>query len=86
MDDMPTGLIRRGAAYSLRRRIPLDLISAFDGRREIVRALGTKDREEAKRLHAKAWVAGLAKGLLAPPVASEDRGTGLQKEALWVLE
>lgn len=54
---MPTGLIRRGAAYSLRRRIPNDLIHAFGGRREIVRALGTNDREEAKRRHAVAMVA-----------------------------
>lgn len=54
---MPTGLIRRNASYSLRRRIPLDLIATYNGRKEIVRALGTKDREEAKRLHAEAWVA-----------------------------
>ncbi len=53
---MPTGLIRRGAAYSLRRRVPKELIGAY-GRAEIVRALGTKDRAEAKRLHALAWVA-----------------------------
>ncbi len=54
---MPTGLIRRGGAYSLRRRVPKDLLPAYEGRKEIVRALGTKDREEAKRLHALAWVA-----------------------------
>lgn len=54
---MPTGLIRRGASYSLRRRIPLELLPAYGGKIEIVRALGTKDREEAKRLHALAWVA-----------------------------
>ena len=52
---MPTGLIRRNAAYSLRRRVPKDLLAAY-GKLEIVRALGTKDREEAKRLHAVAWV------------------------------
>ena len=45
---MPTGLIRRGAAYSLRRRIPLDLIDAYGGRKEIVLALGTNDFAEAK--------------------------------------
>ncbi len=48
MTDMPTGLIRRGGAYSLRRRIPLDLIDAYGGRKEIVRALGTNDFAEAK--------------------------------------
>lgn len=54
---MPTGLIRRGGAYSLRRRIPKDLVAAFGGRQEIVKALGTNDREEAKRRHALATVA-----------------------------
>ncbi len=54
---MPTGLIRRGGAYSLRRRIPNDLLSTYGGRKEVVKALGTNDREEAKRLHALAWVA-----------------------------
>ncbi len=54
---MPTGLIRRGGAYSLRRRIPNDLLPAYGGRKEVVKALGTNDREEAKRLHALAWVA-----------------------------
>lgn len=54
---MPAGLMRRGASYSLRRRVPKDLIDAYGGRQEIVRALGTTSREEAKRLHALAWVA-----------------------------
>ncbi|RYG89114.1 MAG: hypothetical protein EON58_19495, partial [Alphaproteobacteria bacterium] len=57
MTDMPTGLIRRGGAYSLRRRIPHDLLEAYGGRKEVVKALGTSDRQEAKRLHAIAWVA-----------------------------
>ena len=56
MTDMPTGLTRRGAAYSLRRRVPLDLIAAYEGRKEIVRALGTNDFAEAKRIHARLWV------------------------------
>lgn len=43
MDDMPKGMMRRGGAYSLRRRIPVDLIGAYGGRKEIVRALGTND-------------------------------------------
>lgn len=54
---MPTGLIRRGGAYSLRRRIPKDLLLAYGGKIEVMKALGTNDREEAKRLHALAWVA-----------------------------
>lgn len=54
---MPTGLIRRGASYSLRRRVPKELLAAYHPQKEITRALGTKDREEAKRLHALAWVA-----------------------------
>lgn len=54
---MPKGMMRRGGAYSLRRRIPVDLIDAYGGRKEIVRALGTNDYGEAKRLHARMWVA-----------------------------
>jgi integrase len=52
---METGLIRRGGRYSIRRVIPLDLQPHY-GRREIVRALGTADPKEAKRLHALARV------------------------------
>jgi len=52
---MPTGLIRRGGRYSIRRVIPLDLQAEY-GRREIVRALGTADPREARRLHAVEWV------------------------------
>ena len=47
--DMPTGLIRRGGRYSIRRRIPLDLVDQYGGRAEIVRALGTSDFQVAKR-------------------------------------
>jgi integrase len=43
---MCTHLIRRGGRYSIRRRVPSDLISIV-GRREVVRALGTSDRAEA---------------------------------------
>lgn len=75
---MPTGLIRRGGSYSLRRRIPKDLIAAFDGRREIVRALGTKDREEAKRFHAKAWVALDEEFAATRLRQSDDLGAHLQ--------
>lgn len=46
---MTTHLTRRGARYSIRRRIPSDLV-AFYGRREIQRSLGTSDRREAERL------------------------------------
>jgi len=44
-----TYLIRRGGAYSARLRVPLDLIEAV-GRKELVKALGTNDPAEAKRL------------------------------------
>ncbi len=54
---MPRGMLRRGAAYSLRRRVPVDLIGKYGGRKEIVQALGTNDFAEAKRLHARLWVA-----------------------------
>lgn len=53
---MPTGLIRRGGRYSVRRRIPTDLVDWFN-RREIVRALGTADPKEARRLLPLSWSA-----------------------------
>lgn len=42
-------LFRRGAAYYARIRVPLDLAGII-GKTELVRALGTKDEAEAKRL------------------------------------
>lgn len=42
-------IFRRGASYSARLKVPVDLIEIL-GKRELVKALGTKDREEAKRL------------------------------------
>ncbi|SEN86750.1 Site-specific recombinase XerD [Gemmobacter aquatilis] len=41
-------LFRRGAAYSARIRVPLDLVEVI-GRKELVKALGTSDLAEAKR-------------------------------------
>lgn len=45
-------LVRRGAAYSARIRVPLDLVEIM-GKRELVKALGTNDEAEAKR---RLWV------------------------------
>lgn len=42
-------LLRRGASYYARVRVPLDLVDTV-GRKELVKALGTKDEQEAKRL------------------------------------
>ncbi|WP_366853123.1 DUF6538 domain-containing protein [Phenylobacterium sp.] len=56
-NDMPTGLIRRaGGMYSTRRRIPLALVPHYKGKAEEVRALGTNNPTEARRLHALMWV------------------------------
>ena len=52
---MPSGLIRRNGRYSLRRRVPLDLVEAL-GRQEITKALGTGDRTEAKKRHSVEWL------------------------------
>jgi integrase len=41
-------LLRRGASYYARVRVPLDLIDLV-GKKELVKALGTKDENEAKR-------------------------------------
>lgn len=55
--DMPTGLIRRaGGMYSTRRRIPSALAPFYKGKAEEVRALGTNNPTEARRLHALMWV------------------------------
>jgi hypothetical protein len=48
-DSMTNHLVRRGGRYSIRRKIPADLKTAY-GRVEIVRALGTSDPTEARRL------------------------------------
>lgn len=54
---MPTGLIRRGARYSIRRRIPLDLVQHFGGKSERIEAHGTSDPKEARRLLPLRWAA-----------------------------
>lgn len=54
-NDMPSGLLRRDGRYSIRRRIPVDLIDAYGGRQMIVRALGTSDPQEARELRDAAW-------------------------------
>ncbi|MBS3652468.1 site-specific integrase [Pseudaminobacter sp. 19-2017] len=43
-----TGLMRRGSTYSLRRRVPTDLVEAL-GRREVWIALGTSNYKEAAK-------------------------------------
>lgn len=47
---MCTYLAKRGSIYYFRRVIPVELRSAFGGKREFMETLGTKDRAEAKRL------------------------------------
>lgn len=42
-------LLRRGATYYARAKVPADLVDIV-GKRELVKALGTKDENEAKRL------------------------------------
>ncbi len=46
---LATNLVRRGATYYVRARVPKDLL-AHMGRAEIWRSLGTKDPQEARRL------------------------------------
>jgi len=56
--DVLTGLLRRdGGRYSTRRVIPKDLRPAYGGKEVIVKALGTADPAEAKRLHVALWAA-----------------------------
>jgi len=42
-------LLRRGASYYARLKVPTDLVAIL-GKKELVKALGTKDQREAKRL------------------------------------
>lgn len=42
-------LLRRGASYYARIKVPADLVEVL-GKKELVKALGTKDENEAKRL------------------------------------
>lgn len=53
---MPKGLIRRGGRYSIRRRVPVDLVEHL-GKVEITRTLDTADPKEARRLLPIRWVA-----------------------------
>ncbi|MFT4912674.1 MAG: integrase [Brevundimonas sp.] len=55
--EMPTGLQRRtGGRYSVRRRVPEDLVEAF-GKKEFSKALGTSDPKEARLLLPAFWSA-----------------------------
>jgi len=54
---MPSGLLRRDGRYSIRRRVPVDLVEAYGGREAIVRALGTADPQEARERRDEAWAA-----------------------------
>ena len=83
--DMPTGLLKRVGRYSTRRIIPLDL-QAHYGWREIVKALGTSNFADAKRLHARMNVTLDDGTLLLRPTSEiydksyvrvmDDRGNG----------
>lgn len=53
---MPSGLLRRDGRYSIRRRVPSDLIAAY-GRKVIVKALGTSDYQEARDRRDEQWAA-----------------------------
>ncbi|MGA7779951.1 MAG: DUF6538 domain-containing protein [Paraburkholderia sp.] len=47
---MTNHLSKRGSRYYFRRKIPLDLQAHFQGSKEIVKALGTSDPAEARKL------------------------------------
>lgn len=52
---MQTGLLKRDGRYSIKRRVPTKLLPAYGGKQMIVRALGTSDHREAKRLVVLRW-------------------------------
>jgi integrase len=47
---MTNYLLKRGGRYYFRRKIPLELLGHYNGRKELVNALGTADPVEAGRL------------------------------------
>lgn len=54
-NDMPLGLLQQDGRYSIRLRVPVDLIDAYGGRQAIVKALSTSDPQEARELRDEAW-------------------------------
>lgn len=83
---MDKGLIRRNGRYSTRRIIPLDLQEHY-GRREIVRALGTADPKDARRLHGRMNVAlddefADVRSRLAGPPSAPQEGQGTDPGAI----
>ncbi|GLZ22654.1 DUF6538 domain-containing protein [Burkholderia plantarii] len=83
--QMTNHLTRRGARYYFRRKIPKALHAHY-GKQEIVRALGTSDYSEAKRLAAVQTVitdaewAALAAALAAPQHLDEGMADVVQHE------
>lgn len=71
---MCTHLQKRGSTYYFRRVIPEDVRGGFDGRREWIYSLGTKDRDEGKeRAHLEAVrTNGLIATIRAQIVAGES--------------
>ncbi|KAG0163222.1 hypothetical protein DFQ30_000515, partial [Apophysomyces sp. BC1015] len=49
-ESMCTHLSKRGSVYYFRRKIPLDLIARYNGKKEIMRSLRTSDRRDAERM------------------------------------
>ncbi|CAA7611636.1 putative Integrase [Candidatus Terasakiella magnetica] len=70
---MTTSLLRRGAAYYFRQRVPVDLVSRFK-RPELKRSLGTNDPREARRRVARvrARADDLFEHLRRNPMITED--------------
>lgn len=70
---MTTFLMRRGATYYFRQRIPLDLAARM-GRRELRRSLGTSNPREARSrlVHARAHAEGLFDHLRRNPMLTEE--------------
>src|ERR1051326_4754238 len=50
----PQGMIRRGGVFYYRKRVPLDLETVFQGRKELKESLRTNDLREAKKRRNRA--------------------------------
>ncbi|WP_082036714.1 site-specific integrase [Paramagnetospirillum magnetotacticum] len=70
---MTTSLMRRGAAYYFRQRVPVDLVGRF-GCTELKRSLGTNDPREARKrlIRVRARADELFDDLRRKPMITED--------------
>jgi len=89
---MSEHIIRRGARYYYRRRVPVELVEKLDGKKEIQYALGTSELKQARvlarrvgvevdEMFERARLGTLADVPSPPAVAASSLGSRLYEEA-----